>query len=107
VAHIHVAMRDMGPWSASVGVRYIGAAPLVENNSVQSSSTLTTNLRISRRVDTNLDVSLDVLNLTNRANHDISYYYASRAASMPASQEGIHVHPAEPRTFRVNARLRY
>jgi outer membrane cobalamin receptor len=107
VAHIHVAMRDMGPWSASVGVRYIGAAPLVENNSVQSSSTLTTNLRISRRVDTNLDVSLDVLNLANRANHDISYYYASRAASMPASQEGIHVHPAEPRTFRVNARLRY
>jgi outer membrane cobalamin receptor len=107
VAHIHVAMRDMGPWSASVGVRYIGAAPLVENNSVQSSSTLTTNLRISRRVDTNLDVSLDVLNLANRANHDISYYYASRAASMPASQDGIHVHPAEPRTFRVNARLRY
>lgn len=107
VAHIHVAMRDMGPWSASVGMRYIGAAPLVENNSVHSSSALTTNLRISRRVDTNLDVSLDVLNLANRTNHDISYYYASRAANMPASQEGIHVHPAEPRTFRVNARLRY
>jgi outer membrane cobalamin receptor len=107
VAHIHMTMRDMGAWSASVGVRYIGAAPLVENNSVQSRSTRTTNLRISRRIDTNLDVSLDVLNLANRANHDISYYYASRAASMPATQDGIHVHPAEPRTFRLNARLRY
>jgi hypothetical protein len=107
VAHIHVAIRDMGPWSASAGVRYIGAAPLVENNSVQSNSTLTTNLRINRRVDTHLDVSLDVLNLANRANHDISYYFASRAASMPTSQEGIHIHPAEPRTFRLNARLRY
>jgi hypothetical protein len=107
VAHIHVAMRDMGPWSVSAGMRYVGAAPLVENNSVQSSSTLTTNLRISRHVDTNLDVSLDVLNLTNRANHDISYYYASRAVGMLTSQEGTHIHPAEPRTFRVNVRLRY
>lgn len=107
VAHINVTMRDMGPWSASLGARYIGAAPLIENNSVQSSSTLTTNLRISRRINTNIDVSLDVLNLANRASHDISYYYASRAASMPASQDGIHIHPAEPRTFRLNARLRY
>jgi outer membrane cobalamin receptor len=107
VAHIHVAMRDMGPWSVSAGMRYVGAAPLVENNSVQSNSTLTTNLHISRHVDTNLDVSLDVLNLTNRANHDISYYYASRSVGMLTSQEGTHIHPAEPRTFRVNARLRY
>jgi outer membrane receptor protein involved in Fe transport len=88
-------------------MRYVGAAPLVENNSVQSNSTLTTNLHISRHVDTNLDVSLDVLNLTNRANHDISYYYASRSVGMLTSQEGTHIHPAEPRTFRVNARLRY
>ena len=107
VAHIHVAMRDMGPWSVSAGMRYVGAAPLVENNSVQSNSTLTTNLHISRHVDTNLDVSLDVLNLTNRANHDISYYYASRSVGMLTSQDGTHIHPAEPRTFRVNARLRY
>jgi hypothetical protein len=88
-------------------MRYIGAAPLVENNSLQSSSTLTTHFRISRRMDSNLDVSLDVLNLANRMNQDISYYYASRAASMPTSQDGIHIHPAEPRTLRVSARLKY
>jgi outer membrane cobalamin receptor len=107
MAHVNVAMRDMGPWSASVGMRYIGAASLVENNSLQSSSTLTTHLRISRRIDSNLDVSLDVLNLANRMNNDISYYYASRAASMPTSQDDVHVHPAEPRTLRVSARLKY
>ena len=107
VAHMNVAMRDMGPWSASLGIRYVGAAPLVENNSVQSSSTLTTHVRIGRRINADLDVSLDVLNLTNRANNDISYAYASRVSASASSQEGIHVHPAEPRTVRMNARLRY
>ncbi len=107
VAHLNVAMRDMGPWSASVGVRYIGAAALIEDNSVRSSSALSAQLRINRRIDTNLDVSLDVINLTNRANNDISYYYASQISPSATSQDDVHVHPAEPRTFRVTAHLRY
>jgi len=107
VAHLNVTMRDIGPWSASVGVRYIGAAPLIEDNSVQASSTLTTELRINRRIDTNLDISLDIFNLANRLNNDISYYYASRASIALVSQLDVHVHPAEPRTFRLSARLRY
>jgi hypothetical protein len=107
VAHIHVAMRDMGAWSVALGVRYIGAAPLVEDNSVRSKSSLTTNLRISHRVSADVDASLDVLNLANRMNDDISYYYASRAATMSASQDGVHVHPAEPRTLRLSVRMRY
>lgn len=107
VAHLNVAMLDTGPWSAFVGVRYIGAAPLIENNSVQSNSTLTTQLRITHRMDANLDVSLDVINLTNRVNNDISYYYASRASPSATSQHDVHVHPAEPRTLRLNARLWY
>ncbi len=107
VAHLNVAMREMGPWSASVGVRYIGAAPLIEDNRVQSRSTLTTQLRINRRLDANLDVALDVINLANRVNNDISYFYASQVSSTATSQQDVHVHPAEPRTFRLSARLRY
>ena len=107
VAHLNVAIRDMGPWSASVGVRYIGAAPLIEDNSVQSNSSITTQLRINRRMDANLDVSLDVINLANRVNNDISYYYASRVSPSATSQQDMHVHPAEPRTLRMSARLRY
>ena len=107
VAHLNVAMREMDAWSGSVGVRYVGAAPLLEDNSIRSSSSLTANLRIGRRMNEALDVSLDVLNLTDRHNNDISYFYASRALATGPSQEGIHVHPAEPRTLRLNARLRY
>jgi outer membrane receptor protein involved in Fe transport len=107
VAHLNVTMRDVGPWSASAGVRYIGAAPLIEDNSVKSASTVTTHLRISYKVDANLDVSLDVLNLTNRVNNDISYYYASRVSTASITQSDVHVHPSEPRTWRLSARLRY
>ena len=107
VAHLNVTLREVSPWSASVGMRYIGAAPLVENSSVQSRCTLTTNLRVNRRIDADLDVSLDVLNLANRMNNDISYHYASRVSVAALSQEGMHVHPAEPRTLRLSARLRY
>ncbi len=107
VAHLNVAMRGIGPWSASVGVRYIGAAPLLEDNSMQSNNSITTQLRINRRIGADLDVSLDVINLANRVNNDISYYYASRVSPSATSQQDVHVHPAEPRTLRLSARLRY
>jgi outer membrane cobalamin receptor len=107
VVHLNISMHDMGLWSASVGLRYIGAAPLIENNSVQSSSSLVTQLRINRRIDTDLDVSLDVINLANRVNNDISYYYVSRVSPSATSLQDVHVHPAEPRTLRLSARLRY
>jgi hypothetical protein len=51
---------------------------------------------------------MDVSNLTNRQNNDISYFYTSRVAGEPlGGVEGVHVHPSEPRTVRVSARLRF
>jgi hypothetical protein len=48
------------------------------------------------------------LNLTDRKNNDISYYYTSRVAGEPVGGvDGVHVHPAEPRTIRVSARMRF
>jgi len=43
VANLTFALRNQGPWSGSVGVRYIGSAPLIENDSVRSSFSLSTN----------------------------------------------------------------
>ena len=108
LAHLSLTWRHAAAWSGSLGVRYIGAAPLVEDNSVRSSSSVTANLRIQHTVSHDLDLALDVLNLTNRQNNDISYYYTSRLAGEPAAGVAdVHVHPAEPRTLRLTARLRY
>jgi TonB dependent receptor len=108
VANIAFAMRNMGPWSASLGIRYIGASPLIEDASVKSKSSLTSNLRISRKVSQDKDVTLDVLNLTDRKNNDISYYYSSRLPGEPvAGVSDVHVHPSAPRTWRLTTRVRF
>ena len=108
VAHVSLALRDLGPWSGALGVRYIGPAPLTEDNSVRSSSSITLNLRVQRRVSSDLDLVLDVLNLSDRRNNDISYFYASRLAGEPVGgEQDVHVHPAEPRTVRLGAFLKF
>ncbi len=108
VANLTFALRNLGPWSGSIGIRYIGSAPLIEDNSVRSTSSLTTNLRVSRKISNDITIAMDVLNLTDRKNNDISYYYTSRVAGEPASGiDGVHVHPAEPRTLRISARIQF
>jgi hypothetical protein len=47
VVNLTVAARRMGEWSGSIGVKQHWPAALIENNSVQSSASATTNLRIS------------------------------------------------------------
>ncbi|NDB10620.1 MAG: TonB-dependent receptor [Betaproteobacteria bacterium] len=108
VANLTFALRNLGLWSGSLGVRYIGSAPLIEDNSVRSLCSVTTNLRAIRRVTNDIQVAVDVLNLADRKNNDISYYYTSRVAGEPAAGvDGVHVHPAEPRMIRVTARLQF
>ena len=108
VAHLALSLRHLGPWSASLGIRYLGAAPLTEDNAVRSSAIATANLRVQRKVSSDLDLGLDVLNLGNRKYNDIGYVYASRLAGEPAEGvEDLHVHPGLPRTVRVTARLRF
>ncbi|MEI7783935.1 MAG: TonB-dependent receptor [Betaproteobacteria bacterium] len=108
VANLTLALRNLGPWAGSLGVRYIGPAPLTEDNSVRSPSSVTTNVRVSRKISNGLTVAMDVLNLSDRKTNDISYYYTSRVAGEPVSGvDGVHVHPAEPRTVRLSAFVQF
>lgn len=108
VAHLNFSLRRLGPWTGSLGIRYIGGAPLIEDGTVQSSPSLTAHLRMARKVSRDLDVALDVLNLTDRRNNDIAYFYTSRLAGEPAAGVAdVHLHPAEPRTVRLTARVRF
>ncbi len=95
-------IRDLGPWSASVFLRYFGPRPLVEDNSVRSTSSTIVNAQFGYRIDRQAKLALEVYNLLGREVDDIAYYYTSRLAGEPA--EGIadiHFHPAEKRSFRV------
>ena len=101
VASLAVTARDIGPWSASVQWRYLGSAALIEDNSVRSAPSLTTNLRVSRKLGQRTELTLDVFNVFNRKLNDIEYFYDSRLPGEAAPVADKHVHPAEPRTLRV------
>lgn len=107
VASVAVTARDVGPWSASLQWRYLGSGALVEDNSVRSRPSLTTNLRVSRRLWQGAELMLDVFNLFDREVSDIEYFYESRVRGEPAGVEDRHLHPAEPRTLRVTLSARF
>jgi hypothetical protein len=101
VGSLAVTLRELGPWSASLQWRYLGSGALVEDNSVRSRSSLTTNLRLSYALPPSLGrdsaLTLDVFNLADRKVDDIQYFYESR---LPGETEAVadrHLHPAEPR----------
>jgi hypothetical protein len=108
VANLSLSVRHIGPWSGSLGIRYIGSAALIENNTVQSSPSVTTNLRVSNKINPQTDITLDILNLLNRHNNDIAYYYNSRLNGEPLSGvDDLHLHPSELRTYRISTKIKF
>ena len=72
---------------------------------MRSRASLTTNLRVSRRLGARAELSFDVFNLANRKLNDIEYFYESQLPGEAAPVADRHVHPAEPRTVRVTLKL--
>jgi hypothetical protein len=88
-------------------VRYFGPQPLNEDNSVRAPSSSSVNARIGWRAK-NWDAALEILNVLDRKNYDIAYFYTSRLPGESlAGVEDIHFHPAEPLTFRASITRRF
>ena len=98
-----------GAWSggarASVRLRHLGSAPLVEDGTVRSRGSTHLNLGAAIRRGP-VEYRLDLLNALDSSDHDIAYYYASRLSGEPAGGvEDIHFHPLAPRTIRAAVKL--
>jgi outer membrane receptor protein involved in Fe transport len=102
MAQLGVTIDNLGPWYGGVQLRYLGPRPLIEDDSVRSSSTTITNLRVGYTLSRNFRLHLDVFNLFDVEDSDVEYYYQS---FIPAIDTGpvddIHFHPVEPRQFRL------
>ena len=108
VAQATLTLRDLGAWSGSLALRSVGSAPLTEDGRTRSAASVTVNARAQRQWGPRWMLSAEVLNLANRANNDISYFYASRVPGEPLSGvAGLHVHPADPRTLRLSVLHRF
>lgn len=102
-----VTYRSDGGFFASLRGRYFGPRPLTEDGSIESDSSLVFNLRAGYDFTDDLRLSVDVLNLFDSDDDDITYYYESQLAGEPTGVEDIHFHPIEPRTLRVNLTYRF
>jgi outer membrane receptor protein involved in Fe transport len=97
-----ISLTDLGPFSASLRYRFLGARPLVEDNSARSRPSRTFNAEIGYARSPRARFVIEALNLTNARMSDIDYFYTSRLPGEPAAGvSDIHTHPIEPRAFRV------
>jgi hypothetical protein len=91
--------------SVEVTVRRLGPSPLIEDDSVRSPTSTLTNL-LYRHDFARVSLFAEVLNVFDRDDNDITYFYASRLPGEPVEGvDDIHFHPMEPRAFRLGARL--
>lgn len=89
-------------WFGSLRARYFSPRPLLGDFSQsESQESLQVNARVGYNWE-NLSLSLDVLNLFDRDDRDIEYFYESQLPGEASPIEDIHFHPAEPRQVRVN-----
>ena len=102
VASLGATLTDFGPWFGSVQLRYFGPRPLVEDNTVRSSSTVLTNMRIGYKINPKTRVAMDVFNIFNRKASDIDYLYESQLRGEVGAVNDVHFHPVEPRAVRVS-----
>jgi len=86
--------------------RYFAPRPLEESGTHESKSSFTLNARAGYRKN-DWEVALDCLNLLDRDANDIEYYYESRLPWETTAVADHHLHPLEPRTFRVTLAKRW
>jgi hypothetical protein len=94
-------------WFGGARLRYFGPAPLVEDDSVRSDSTLLVNLEAGFRFSERLSAFVTVFNVFDAEDNDITYFYESQLPGEAAPVDDIHFHPVEPRTLRGTLTWRF
>lgn len=106
-ASVGLVINDYRKFFGGARLRYFGSRPLIEDNSVRSSSSLLVNLRAGYAFTPRAKLAVDVFNLFDREVSDIDYFYESQLQGEAAPVEDIHFHPAEPRAVRASLSLRF
>ncbi len=100
------AGRETGPIGA-LQIRHFGPRPLTGDGNIEADATTLVNAKVGYRLGA-VAVSLDVLNVLDSQDADVSYYYASRLRGEPAEGvEDVHFHPVTPRTARLTVLARF
>ena len=100
------AQGDSPGWFAGTRVRSFGKRPLSEDGSVRGRPMCSINTNLGYRTRS-WEFVIDCLNLLDRKDRDIEYFYESQTKNETAPSERIHFHPVEPRVFRFRVTHRW
>jgi len=91
-----VTLHDWHGLSTSVRLRYFGPRDLTSDGDFRSASTALVDMGVGYQITNRWRVSLSILNLLDRRDHDIDYAYQSRVTprATPAFENVFH--PVEP-----------
>lgn len=106
-ASVGMSLNRKTGWFGGARLRYFGPAPLIEDNSVRSNSTMLVNLDAGYHFTPRVSLVATIFNLLDVQVNDITYYYDSLLKSETAPVADIHFHPVESRTVRVAATMRF
>ncbi len=107
VVSVGLTLNRASGWFGGARVRYFGPAPLIEDDSARSSSTLMVNLEGGYRFTPRLSAALTVFNVFDRKDNDITYFYESQLPGEAAPVSDLHFHPVEPRTVRAAVTMKF
>jgi hypothetical protein len=89
---------------AGARVRIFANSPLEETDTVRGKDSVMVNATVGYRRK-NWEAAVDCLNLLDREDNDISYFYDSNPGGGVISD--THIHPIEPRMFRFRVTYRF
>jgi hypothetical protein len=87
-------------WFGTARLRYFGARPLVEDDSVRARPSTLVNARVGYRFENGVRAQLDALNVFGSRANQIEYFYESRLRGETTGVVDRHFHPAEPVALR-------
>jgi outer membrane receptor protein involved in Fe transport len=83
-------------FSSSLRLRYFGPRDLTSDGIYRSSETILVNAEAGYQFNRTWRISVELLNVLNRRDHDIDYAYQYRQTPTGTPQFGDVFHPVEP-----------
>jgi outer membrane receptor for monomeric catechols len=65
------------------------------------------NLNAGYKITPKVSLSLEVLNMFDKKSNDIEYFYESRLRDEVDPVADEHIHPSEPRSFRLIFNMKF
>jgi outer membrane receptor protein involved in Fe transport len=98
----NIYVKDLGPWSGSLGYRYLSGYPLSSDDAIKGDGYGETSGDAHYEVGRGFSVGLGVYNIFDKRADAAEFWYVDRLPGEPTSGiPDVHVHPLEARTVRV------